>query len=51
MKMSKIARVMQIVSLLMSVSLSTLDQIEEILRKDKSLTKSQKESLFDKYLF
>lgn len=41
-KMSKIARVLQITSILFSLSLSTLDAIEALIRKDKRLSISQK---------
>jgi len=43
-KLSKFARVIQIAAVLFSLSLDTIAKIEEILRKDKSLTDAQKQS-------
>jgi len=43
-KLSKFARVVQIAAILFSLSLDTIAKIEEILRKDNSLTDAQKKS-------
>jgi hypothetical protein len=40
-KLSKFARVVQIAAILFSLSLDTIAQIEELLRKDRSLTPAQ----------
>jgi hypothetical protein len=40
-KLSKFARIVQIAAILFSLSLDTIAQIEELLRKDKSLTPAQ----------
>jgi len=42
-KLSKFARVVQIIAILFSLSLDTIAKIEELLRKDQSLTKAQRD--------
>jgi hypothetical protein len=44
-KLSKFAKILQIVTMLSSLSLSTIEAILDLLRKDKGLTEAQRSSL------